>query len=156
MTEETNRNEVLDFLKERRVAILGTTDEKGNSHLTPMYFAVDSDFNFYFVTHSQTKKIINVDRNESATVLVYDEKMFKLVEARGITITVNDAEKFKTILRLLPKIDFQMLKFQWPPPIDKFQKGEIVAIHLHPQELYFGDFSASQTGVDGDFFEKII
>lgn len=156
MPDQSKKSEALSFLKTQRVAVLGTIDEAGYAHMTPMYFGVDDDFNFYFITHSKTKKMLNIERTKSASILIFNQEQFKVVQGKGLTLEVNDIDKFKAILKILPKLDFHAFKFEWPPPINKFTEGEIIAVHLQPQELYYGDFASSTSGVDGNFFAKIV
>jgi PPOX class probable F420-dependent enzyme len=57
------------FLAERRYAVLATYDPDGGIHLTPIWFLFD-DARFYFASSSGSRKVKNVERSFSASVVV--------------------------------------------------------------------------------------
>jgi PPOX class probable F420-dependent enzyme len=65
----------LKYLKQARVARLGTIDSKGRPHVVPVVFA-NSKSGIYFVvdrkrkTHTRLKRVENIERNSEATLLV--------------------------------------------------------------------------------------
>lgn len=57
------------FLGERRYAVLGTHDPGDGIHLTPIWFLFEDD-HFYFSSSSRSRKVRNVERSSSASVVV--------------------------------------------------------------------------------------
>jgi PPOX class probable F420-dependent enzyme len=57
------------FLAERRYAVLATHGPDGGIHLTPIWFLFDDDC-FYFASSSGSRKVKNVERSPSASVVV--------------------------------------------------------------------------------------
>jgi len=57
------------FLGERRYAVLATHDRDGGIHLTPIWFLFEDD-RFYFASSSGSRKVKNVERSLSASVVV--------------------------------------------------------------------------------------
>jgi PPOX class probable F420-dependent enzyme len=57
------------FLGERRYAVLATHDPDGGIHLTPIWFLFEEDC-FYFASSSGSRKVTNVERIFSASVVV--------------------------------------------------------------------------------------
>jgi len=57
------------FLGERRYAVLATHDPDGGIHLTPIWFLFEDD-RFYFASSSGGRKVKNVERSISASVVV--------------------------------------------------------------------------------------
>lgn len=57
------------FLGGRRYAVLATHDPDGGIHLTPIWFLFEDD-RFYFASSSGSRKVKNVERNFSASVVV--------------------------------------------------------------------------------------
>jgi PPOX class probable F420-dependent enzyme len=57
------------FLGERRYAVLATHDPDGGIHLTPIWFLFEGDC-FYFASSSTSRKVKNVERTSSASVVV--------------------------------------------------------------------------------------
>ncbi len=62
-------DEVRSFLNERRCAVLATHDPDGGMHLTPIWFLFDHD-SFYFESSSKSRKVKNVARSASVSVVV--------------------------------------------------------------------------------------
>ena len=67
MTELTD--ELRAFLRERRYAVLATHDADGGIHLTPIWFLFEDD-RFFFASSSSSRKVRNVERNATASVVV--------------------------------------------------------------------------------------
>src|SRR5205814_8653275 len=61
--------ELRSFLGERRYAVLATHDPGGGIHLTPIWFLFEDD-RFYFASSSGSRKVKNVERSLSASVVV--------------------------------------------------------------------------------------
>lgn len=62
-------DELRSFLGERRYAVLATHDPDGGIHLTPIWFLFEDD-RFYFATSSGSRKVKNVERKLTASVVV--------------------------------------------------------------------------------------
>ena len=62
-------DELRSFLGERRYAVLATHDPDGGIHLTPIWFLFEDD-RFYFASSSGSRKVKNVERSSSASVVV--------------------------------------------------------------------------------------
>ena len=62
-------DELRSFLRERRYAVLGTRDPDGSIRLTPIWFLFEDD-RFYFASSSRSRKVRNIERTFSASVVV--------------------------------------------------------------------------------------
>ncbi|HVU77651.1 MAG TPA: pyridoxamine 5'-phosphate oxidase family protein [Gaiellaceae bacterium] len=62
-------DELRSFLAELRYAVLATRDPDGGSHLTPIWFLFQDDC-FYFGSSSGSRKVQNVERHPTASVVV--------------------------------------------------------------------------------------
>jgi PPOX class probable F420-dependent enzyme len=62
-------DELRAFLRERRYAVLATHDADGAIHLTPIWFLFEGDC-FYFGSSSGSRKVKNVERSATASVVV--------------------------------------------------------------------------------------
>ena len=67
MAELTDK--LRSFLSERRYAVLATHDLDGGIRLTPIWFLFEDD-RFYFASSSGSRKVKNVERSFSASVVV--------------------------------------------------------------------------------------
>jgi PPOX class probable F420-dependent enzyme len=62
-------DELRSFLGERRYAVLATHDLDGGIGLTPIWFLFEDD-RFYFASSSRSRKVKNLERSFSASVVV--------------------------------------------------------------------------------------
>jgi PPOX class probable F420-dependent enzyme len=62
-------DELRSFLSERRYAVLATHDLDGGISLTPIWFLFEDD-RFYFASSSRSRKVKNLERSFSASVVV--------------------------------------------------------------------------------------
>lgn len=62
-------DDLRSFLDERRYAVLATHDPDGGIRLAPIWYLFEDD-RFHFATPSGSRKVKNVERNASASVVV--------------------------------------------------------------------------------------
>jgi PPOX class probable F420-dependent enzyme len=62
-------DQLRSFLAERRYAVLATHDPDGGIRLAPIWYLFEDD-RFHFATPSGSRKVRNVERNVSASVVV--------------------------------------------------------------------------------------
>jgi PPOX class probable F420-dependent enzyme len=90
------------FLAERRYAVLGTHEPDGGIHLTPIWFLFEDD-RFYFESFSGSRKVENLRRNGTASVVVdrRDPGRERWVSASGPVqiLSGEDALKINTRIR---------------------------------------------------------
>jgi PPOX class probable F420-dependent enzyme len=86
-------DELRFFLGERRYAVLATHDPDGGIHLTPIWFLFEDD-RFYFASSSGSRKVKNVERSSSASVVVEarDPGRERWVSAAGPVEILRDGE----------------------------------------------------------------
>jgi PPOX class probable F420-dependent enzyme len=85
--------ELRSFLGERRYAVLGTHDSDGAIHLTPIWFLFEDD-RFYFASSSGSRKVKNLERTLSASVVVDEREpgRERWVSASGPVEILHDSE----------------------------------------------------------------
>ena len=81
------------FLGERRYAVLATHDPDGGIHLTPIWFLFEDDC-FYFASSSGSRKVKNLERSFSASVVVdaREPGRERWVSASGPVEILRDSE----------------------------------------------------------------
>jgi PPOX class probable F420-dependent enzyme len=86
-------DDLRSFLGERRCAVLATHDRDGGIHLTPIWFLFEGD-RFYFPSSSGSRKVTNIERSLSASVVV-DSRVpgrERWVSASGTVEILRDRE----------------------------------------------------------------
>jgi PPOX class probable F420-dependent enzyme len=84
-------DDLRSFLAGRRYAVLATRDADGGSHLTPIWFLFEDD-RFYFASSSGSRKVKNVERSLSASVVVdaREPGRERWVSASGLVEVLRD------------------------------------------------------------------
>jgi PPOX class probable F420-dependent enzyme len=94
--------ELRALLDERRYATLATHDPEGMIHLTPIWFLFDGEW-FYFESFSGSRKVKNLERNASASVVVdaREPGRERWVSASGTTeiLTGDEAQAINSKIR---------------------------------------------------------
>lgn len=57
------RAKALDFLNQNRLASIATVSLGGEPRASTLYYIIDDDFTFYFLTTSDSKKVANLREN---------------------------------------------------------------------------------------------
>ena len=85
--------ELRSFLGERRYAVLATHDQDCGIHLTPIWFLFENDC-LYFASSSGSRKVKNVERTSSASVVVdaREPGRERWVSASGSVAILRDGE----------------------------------------------------------------
>ena len=84
--EKTKKDEAQAYLASQKVAILSTHAADGSIDSAAVFFLVSEQLHFYFTTKTETRKYRNMVANPSATLLIANDEVLKIVEVKG---TVN-------------------------------------------------------------------
>jgi len=121
-----------NFLKKQRVGRLGTISEDGTVHLVPICYAFDGK-TIYIGTEANSKKVKNLKRNPSATLLVdvYYENWNRLksLMIQGTAEICEGGEEFAYARRLLYR------KYKQYERMAPIEEGESVIIKLIPKKV---------------------
>jgi uncharacterized protein YhbP (UPF0306 family) len=63
--------ELVKYLKKHKLMTLATSGDKGISACS-VYYAMDDKYNLYFVSHEQSEHVANLQKNNSAAMVVMD------------------------------------------------------------------------------------
>ncbi len=147
MNQNITKDYVYSFLNLSHLAVIGTTSPNNIPHLTTMFYVVDQELNFYFITRSETQKAKNIAIKPYAAIVVSDMNNYITVEAHGRVLAVDDVGKIKSTVEMFNQLYKQegLIEkdklFNWPPPIEKIESGEITIFMLKPEHLQYDDYS---------------
>lgn len=100
---EDLKKEVLDFLQKHYLFTLATVGEKYQPHAAVLYYFIDNDFNFYFITRKGSEKFRNLTNNSKVAFVVFEEELRQSVQAQGIgeIAEISGESENKIIQKLL-------------------------------------------------------
>lgn len=152
--EQDSKLAALAFLQQHPMAILSTISEDNRPWGAAIYYFADIDFNFYFLTKSETSKFKNLENTLYAALTVADPETQTTVQTVGqvshVSVKQTIDHVFKNMAAQRPKGDYS-----WLPPIIKLHKGDWKVLRLTPSFLQFADYSAKKSD-DGNLIKVLI
>lgn len=138
-----DETKALKFLESHRLAVMSTISQDGKPHGAVMYYLVDPDFTFYFVTKTGTSKYKSMLLNPNASITIWDEEQSETAQIDGIISEVDSTETGDRVIHtLMSKSDIP----NWPPPIARMKAGDFVVMALTPTHIQVGDFKKFHEG----------
>ncbi len=141
---EQAKADALAFLRENTTAVIATSfnDEPRAS---TVYYYVDNDFNFYFITKQNTGKYINIQMNPRAAVVVGTGPEHITVQATGLVELINDETKKQEIIDELTNIrEREHVKIVPIEEIPKFEGRHQIVFKIHSKQVMFMNLDSSR------------
>ncbi len=152
---QSNQKHVHEFLKHHHMGVLSTVTEDDKPWGSAIYYVVDQDFNFFFVTRQKTYKYQNLDQNPFAALTVVDEDKQITVQLTGKISKVPVEDYMDVVFTRLAAVHPKG-NSNWTPPIEKVHKGDYMPLRLTPTKLQYADYGHQTTDLNHNFIEKII
>jgi uncharacterized pyridoxamine 5'-phosphate oxidase family protein len=157
-----SKQDIYLFLRQNKSAVISTVNLENMPEGATIYYGVDKDFNFYFVTGDKTRKYANLKRNPKAALAITDDYMLTTVQLEGLVEEIHSVKKNSNSVKLLtealtPTIR-QTIAHIWDPvpPILKMENGRIAIFKIKPYWLRYANFSESAEKAKGNYFKLII
>lgn len=135
-----SKDQVVDFLEKHYIAFIATVSEDEKPHGATIYYAVDNQLTFYFLTKSETFKYKNLQKNPNLTFVVTDEKTLKTIQANGIAEEIKNKSELSRAMFLIAELHHNY-SLRWSAPIYKIKKGNYRFIKFTPQWIRLLNFS---------------
>lgn len=137
------RDDVYKFLQQNSTAVVATS-YKNDPRASTVYFHVDDEFNFYFVTKRKTSKYINAEMNPNVAIVVGTGPEHISVQVHGkIELIVNDEEKDRILNLIVGKQKLMGVKL-WPiDELKNLEESHKVVFKVVPDEMFFMNLDSS-------------
>lgn len=112
--DESLRKEIISFIRESYILVLGTVTSDGKPHTTPLLYNVDDDLNFYFITHTEGEKAINIKQNPCVSFVVGEAIDRFNIQGKGEAHSIENPALQEEILFELAQKAVHIQNF-WPP-----------------------------------------
>lgn len=149
--EKTDR--AYRFLSNRTVGVVATAHEDGTPHAAAVYYSIDKSLNITFITKRHTAKSSNLDRDDRAAFVVFDEAQQSTVQmevrAEEITDPKESHEAFMRALRFSLQTGESAI-----PPVARLS-GDYVAYRLVPVRVNISAYRRRLSDKQGDKFETM-
>lgn len=146
MNNVANQHEIVAYIKDNPVVVLGTVDEHNSPHGAAVYVCLVSANQLYFVTKTETQKFKNIAHNPQVSIVIVNPSENSTLQAVGSVHTEKDARVIGLVMEKMTKIYARSV--DWLPPIAKIRAGayQVVGIKLHHARLaqFKGEHAGSQ------------
>ncbi len=143
------------FLKGHPMGILSTVDSDGSPWGAAIYYVVDKDFKFYFVTRAETYKYQNLDKNPFAALTIADSGTQTTVQLSGkvspLPVKQYMEVFFDKFAKIKPKDDHS-----WMPPLSKIHQGNYMPLKLTPAKMQYADYGHRKDDPKASYIDQII
>lgn len=140
MTHAKNTKEAaLTFLQQpdRLTAVIASCPGDGDTHAATVYYYVDSNFNFYFLTATNTKKYNNLLENPNAAIVVGFGPSYTTIQGQGVTqlLKKGSDEENQAIAHIKKRLQDHNNE-TWPVfQLDAYDSETIAVFRLIPDQL---------------------
>lgn len=133
------KKSALEFLSDpaRLTAVIGTCPPDGDTHVATVYYYVNENFTFYFLTATNTQKYLNLLRNPNAAIVVGFGPSYTTIQGRGSAILLKKAseEEHEAITHIKKRLEEHGDK-TWPVfQLDAYERESIAVFKFIPQKL---------------------
>lgn len=140
----TSHQKTYDFLKAHPCGVLSTASKDGLPWGAVVYYVADERLNFYFLTHTSSKKYKNLQEQPHAALTVADNDQQTTVQAAGKIATLEIGDEMNDAYRKIVEIH-PPGEYSWVPPVSKLHNGETMVLKLTPTHVRFSKFIPSQS-----------
>ncbi len=143
LTKKEYREDALKFLRENTTAVIATSFND-QPRASTVYYWVDDEFNFYFITKKNTSKYINIEMNPQAAVVVGTGPEHITVQAHGSAELISDEQDILEVIEILTTIRAREHIKIWPiEEIEKFKDRSKLVFKIIPEEVSYMNLDSS-------------
>lgn len=137
ITKDEAKEKCLAFLKEQNEGVLATATTSGKPFASCIYYAVDDEFNIYFLTSRATNKFKNILLNKEVAFVVGTGPEYLTVQVQGMCDIVPD-EEFEKATSLLLEVESRHPMMHWPiHAIKSLDEKGLVLLKVNPSFVAF-------------------
>jgi general stress protein 26 len=152
-TSADTEQSIYEFLKDSPVGVLSTVGEDNKPHGVVIYFSVDRNFVFTFVTKKGTTKHQNLHTQNDVMLVVFDAYSQTTVQVTAKAMEMTDQTAAEAAFNRTLEAARQTSD-AGTPPITKIWAGDYVAYELKPSHIQMRVFVRPDPG-GNDLFESI-
>lgn len=134
------KEEALRFLMSQKGGVVSTMSDYGPESAFVFYDA-DEDFSIYFVTILNSRKHLNIQRNNNVSFVVSTITPPQTVQIQGVAVEVEDKEVLKNALANY--IDIATYQMKNSPPLTKMDiDSGMIVYKIEPNWVNWSDYSS--------------
>lgn len=101
----------LQFAQAHKLAVVSTVAPNGVPESAMMLFSIDDNFDFYFITRNDSRKVQNLQTNKNVSVVIGTELSPSTLQMTGIALAVPPKEQKAFVEKLQKNSDLNALYY---------------------------------------------
>src|SRR5581483_7954663 len=144
--DTASRAEALAFLKEHRTGVLATLSPQGTPRARFLYYTCDDQFNIYFLTLANTRKVEDLRMSGEAAFVVAVEDVPQTVQMEGVVEDLSNRPTDDAVINDI--FDAIKSNAQYHAPLTRFDAAEVHFFRLKPRWVRWGNFTEGNHTTD--------
>ncbi len=139
-----SKEEALSFLMSQKGGVISTVSD-ASPESAYVFYDADEDFSVYFVTVLDSRKHLNIQKNNNVSFVVSSVNPPQTVQIQGEAFVVEDKEVLKNALANY--IDIATYQMKNKAPLTKMNIDEgMVVYKIDPNWVRWSDYSDAKDG----------
>lgn len=139
----TTKEQALSFLASKKTGVLSTLSPIQEPRARLVYYSSDDDFNIYFLTLKDTRKVADLAAYPKAAFTIFDEDVPQTLQLEGDAADITNTPTSDEVIEKL-FANLQM-NAKYYAPLARFDRSDVVLYRFTPTWLRFGDFTEGHT-----------
>lgn len=155
MTNTTqNKAKIFSFLDIQKSGVLATVSPDSYPYVAAIYFSVSRELEVYFITKKGTKKSDNLEHNNRAMLMAFDDTTQTTAEVMGTVSRIENGDEAERLLRRMSGNAF-IATGGGILPISKLSAGSYIAYKLTPVRATIATYSSATSGDYEKLFDVV-
>ncbi len=154
ITLSRQSEDITKFLNNHHIGVLATASKEGIPHAATIYFSIDIDLNFYFITREKTTKHKNLSQNPNASLAVFEPSTQSTVQVQG-TVSEVDSKVFQEIFERVLKTTMNTSETV-VPPFSRLEADGHVGYCLTPKTVRLAVYTRPDHNAADKLFEVVV
>ncbi|MFA6407342.1 MAG: pyridoxamine 5'-phosphate oxidase family protein [Candidatus Paceibacterota bacterium] len=108
---EKIKKEAKEYLQSEKLAVVSTVSSEGKPQSATVLYLLDDEFNFFFVTRSDTKKVENLLTNNDVSIVVGAQMGPVTMQMSGVATLLSSTEQKEFVYKLSKNTELKQLYY---------------------------------------------
>ena len=159
MTREKTKELALKFLKDHKTAVVATASRVGEPEAATVFYAIDDDFTFNFVTDNKSRKFKNLKENPHVAVVIGTGPDVMTIQCGGHIQIVDYSKDLNRAESIIRKVVANSNLYGSPPalPVLLNPNVELGVFTFKPDWMVLLNLEIQKNGTDyqGDYVKVL-
>lgn len=144
VVDSITKNRFLEFLRSNKIAVISTVSSTYQPWSATIYFTVDDDLNFYFMS-KKGRKTQNIASNKEVSLVIGTENIAITAQIQGQAERIINNDEYSEIRKKMVEL---LSQNSFIPPIFRFNEADIHIYKVKPSFIQWLDLREKETNVN--------